>query len=200
MRTVTVEHKAYTFDELEEEVKDTLITQTQEALENTYCEFWLANDIKDEAGFLLHEITEDHRIHDISYNLGYGQSDGVCVDFDVWGYDFLLHVTKAHPQLGITEEYIDNNLSSFNLTVKQRGWSYSYALDMEIEYQDGGMPLDEDKLEDVIDNWVWRFNKKLERWGKDSIEYYWKVENVMEEILSDLRDNEYTEDGEIFQH
>jgi hypothetical protein len=200
MRTVTVELKAYEFGELKEGIREILIDKAREDMESDYCEFWLENDMHDQAGFKLQEITEDYKIKDISYSFGYSQSDGACVEFDVWGYDFLLHVAKDHPQLGITKEYVNDNLSSFNLTVKQSGWGYGYALNMEIEYQDGGMELDEEELEDIIDTWVWHFNKDLERWGKDSIEYYWKVENVMNEILSDLRNNEYTEDGEIFQH
>lgn len=197
METVTKQYKVYTFDELDDEVKEKVIQRfREEKLQSCYLMDWWAESVEMELekyGF------EDIELH---YDLGYGRYRGFGFEAGLDWEKFM----ERNPQLIERFKYLDKCYGILN--IKQEGRycfknQFKCYLELEIidEADDFNYESDEFiEMEKELEAYFeWLKDKICDRFLKDGVDAFEKAISD-ETIIEDIEVNEYKflKNGEVF--
>lgn len=202
----TYEYEYYTFDELEEYIKQELIEKENNNQYEIYCEYSLYDDMKYKCDELLKEIF-GNTIEDVNlkYDLSYSQNSGVWLTFNI------RNVGLLNENFNIFDKKHEDNIVYFKYRLYHT--NYGYRVDFDYNYQDEediyynseetkdielkqSMKKLEDFIHNDLENMIKKINSELYKYGyslleydftNDSIEtlkqyYYLKNGTQMEEI------------------
>lgn len=202
----TYEYEYYTFDELEEDIKQELIEKENNNQYEIYCEYSLYDDMKYKCDELLKEIF-GNTIEDVNlkYDLSYSQNSGVWLTFNI------RNVGLLNENFNIFDKKHEDNIVYFKYHLYHT--NYGYRVDFDYNYQDEediyynseetkdielkqSMKKLEDFIHNDLENMIKKINSELYKYGyslleydftNDSIEtlkqyYYLKNGTQMEEI------------------
>ena len=93
MKTITKTYNIYEFDELNEKVKENLISEEVKFQQEHYCENFLEEDMGNFAIELLQKyFGEKAKFNGVYYSLSYCQGDGAMIEFDLNYYNKELEI------------------------------------------------------------------------------------------------------------
>lgn len=96
MKEVTKKFEVYHFEELEEKVREKLIENEMEIIQNDYLEYFLYEDMEQKARELLRKYFRDNaKIDKIQYSLSCCQGDGAMIEFDLLYYNKELKIRNC---------------------------------------------------------------------------------------------------------
>ena len=88
MQEITKVFKVYHLEELEEKIREKLIENEMEIIQEDYLEYFLYEDMEQKARELLREYFGNNaKIDKIQYSLSYCQGDGAMIEFDLLYYN-----------------------------------------------------------------------------------------------------------------
>jgi hypothetical protein len=155
METITKTFNIYNFDELSEDTKEHLIKKECEILTEEYCDYYLKEDMEEEAKELIKKTFGEKAVFQgIYYSLSYCQGDGAMVEFD------LVYYGK-------------------NLSIKHDNYCHYYHENSFkiIENNEGLTKKQHEQLHKKIYN----INKQLTKYGYSFIEYD-RTEQAIEQL------------------
>ena len=172
--------KAYTFEELSEDVQEHLIDEYREAMEcNSDLEDYLKDRLKNLTGLSF----------DLAYSLNYCQGDGLRFTGRIEGEE----INKL-PFAHLVKDAENTIINIFPKYV----WHTSYKVDIDIDadtcYDSQDYYDDEwEKLQDAVEEWYNSIRDKLEEEGYKYIEEMESDEYIREILIN--CDDMYMEDG-----
>lgn len=224
MEKIVKEFYVYNFNELKEDIQKKLIEEERDNQRDSYCEFYLEEDMNYKAKELLHEyfgITDS----DVSplYDLSYSQGSGAMILFDI-------NIEDLNNKYKIFSEeemrFIQDKGIIDNIRVRHNDnyYYHEYTFDINSEYysiywdyedikeeyniSEEDFNTIEQRLDDLLDDNdkhytkndfvkdIISMNKELKNYGYGCIEYF--NDCAEEEIISYLEDYKYLESGEIY--
>ena len=115
MKTITKTFNIYNFDELSQDIKEQLIKKECEILTENYCDYYLKEDMEEEAKELIEKAFGEKAVfQDVHYSLSYCQGDGAMIEFDLnyCGKDVeIRHNSYCHYYHERSFEIISDNLT-----------------------------------------------------------------------------------------
>ena len=223
MEIITKEYKVYNFDELNDDVKKKLIEKEREYQKESYCEWWLEEDMNYKAKELLYTYLGVNNVDVLPlYDLSYCQGSGAMVEFDI-------DIKDLNNKYKV---FSDNEIRFFKekdvidyIKIKHNNSNYYHEYSFKIdcfyyndwEYDDIKEDYNisekdfntlEDRFYELIDMCnkngsefikdIINMNKELSKYGYDCIEYYDNCND--DEIIEHIKnnDNRYLENGDEF--
>ena len=168
MEKIIKEYEVYTFDELNEDIKEKLIEEEIERQYEDYIELYLYEDMYLEAERLLEKyFGKKAELDNIYYSLSYCQGDGAMMEF--------------------TTEYYGKYVK-----VRQYGHYYhEYSFDID-SYE-----LTDKQYEQFKEKTI-KMNKEFAKYGWKMVDIDTHKDYLKEYAMERLSENEYLENGEIF--
>ena len=84
MKTITKTFDIYEFDELPQDIKEQLIKKECEFLTESYCDYYLKEDMEEEAKELIKKAFGNKAVFQgVYYSLSYCQGDGAMIEIDL---------------------------------------------------------------------------------------------------------------------
>lgn len=155
MKTVTKTYNIYEFDELSQDIKEQLIKKECEILAENYCEYYLEEDITEEAKELVKKaFGEKATFQGVHYSLGYCQGDGAMIEFNL-------------------------NYCNKNVKIRHDGGRYYHENSFDI-LEEYGEELTEKQFKQLHEK-IYNINKQLTKCGYSFIEYD-RTEQAIEEL------------------
>ena len=225
MEKIIKEFYIYDFKELKEDIQKELIEKERDKQRDSYCEFYLEQDMEYKASELLEEY---FGITDIDlktyYDLSYSQGSGSMVEFNINIEDLnnKYKVFNEEEIRFIQDKGLINNISvyhndnyyyhEYTFTIGFDSYYGNYCEYEEIKEDYNISEEDFNTIEERIDSLITcdnkhytdnvfvkdiiSMNKELTKYGYECIEYFWNCDK--EEIISYLEDYKYLESGEIY--
>lgn len=206
MEIITKKYEVFTFDELDEEIKEKLIKeQAQKELES-YCEFCLFDDMENTAKELLQKYFKGAIFTKTHYDLGYSQGAGAQINFDI----NILDLNKKYNFLSKKAIKFIDETGFCNYKIKQSGFYYHeraftiiwYDLDDFSYYDDfltdEEMKKENEKLEKIMEQFekdIIKMNQELTSQGYNIIEDDATFSKIAIDYLNEER---FLKDGTIF--
>ena len=142
MKKIIKEYNIYSYDELDENIKNELLEKEQEYQKEAYIESFLYNDMEDKAQELLKTYFKDKaELKNIYYDLSYCQGSGAMIEFDLYYYNKLVHI-KQHGHYYHELSFI---IDSYELTEKQEEQLKEKIHTMNKEFSKYGFSLIEEE-------------------------------------------------------
>lgn len=165
-----IKQTIYNFNELSKDIQEKLIENEKQYQKEAYCYDFLYSDMKEKAKELLKKYFKDNAVFTgVEYSLTYCQGDGAMIEFELKYYGKLIYIKH------------DNCCRYYH----ERSFTLEYP---NYDYLTA---TQENKLKEKI----YKMNYELMRYGYEIIER----EYSNDEIIELLSENEYYEDGEIYQ-
>lgn len=155
MKIVTKTFDIYNFDELSQDIKEQLIKKECEILTENYCDFYLEEDMEEEAKELIKKAFGEKAVFQaVRYSLSYCQGDGAMIEF---------------------------NLKYYNKSIKIRhgGGHYCHENSFDI-LEEYGEELTEKQYRQLHKK-IYNINKQLTKSGYSFIEYD-RTEEAIEQL------------------
>ena len=155
MQTITKTYNIYNFDELSEEIQEQLVKKEIEILTENYCDYYLKEDMEEEAKELIGKAFGDKAIYKkIYYSLSYCQGDGAMIEFDLKYYNK-------------------------NVKIRHNGGHYCHENSFGI-LEEYGEELTESQYKQLHEK-IYNINKQLTKYGYEFIEED-RTERAKEEL------------------
>ncbi len=206
----------YQFDELNEIAKRKALRNRIEIEQNEYCDLYLGEDMRVEAEKLLDKYFKGAILGDVYYSLSYCQGDGAIITFsmDIDTFNKNYHVFNDEEMRFLLEKDIIEKIE----VIPSGRYYHKYAFDIDICYNNAYWQYGYNDVKDdynisesdfnnmdeklckatsrdsAFHNDIVAMNGELEEFGYQSIEWYREDEN----ILQDMNDYEYLEDGSVY--
>lgn len=169
MKIVTKTFDIYKFDELSQDIKEQLIKKECEILTENYCDYYLEEDIAEEAKELIKKAFGEKAVFQaVHYSLGYCQGDGAMIEFDL-------------------------NYCGKNVEIRHNSFCHYYHENsfkiVEVDFDDELTHKQYQTLKEKIIN----INKQLTKYGYSFIEY-----DRTKEAIEQLNNYEFYKNGDIY--
>lgn len=219
----TIEKTIYKFDELDKDIKNKLIEEEKTCYFDSYMEHLFYNDMEYRAGELLCEYFDKNcKLDGCYYDLSYSQGSGAMIMFTT-NFENLnnkYHVLTSEEVRFLRDKGIINDVNvihnnnfyyheyTFDTDYSfYNYWTYEDIID-EYDIEEELFDTIEDRVHDLLCSTdkhytkspfikdIISMNKELVKFGYDIIENY---EEDTGFIIEHLRENEYYENGEIYE-
>lgn len=169
MQTITKTFNIYNFDELPQDIKEQLIKKECEILTEEYCDYYLKEDMEEEARELIKEnFGEKAVFRRVYYSLSCCQGDGAMIEFDL-------------------------NYCGKNLEIRHNSYCHYYHENsfkiVEVDFDDELTHKQYQTLKEKII----KINEQLTKRGYSFIEY-----DRTEEAIEQLNNYEFYKNGDIY--
>ena len=155
MEKITKEYNVYKFEELEKDIQEKLINQEKQDEFDEYIEWFLYDDLYEEAKRILKENIKDATLKNINYSLSYCQGDGAMMEFEFYYYNNLINVKHDGWYCHSRCFSIDGD---YYLTEKQQEKLYNKVLKIQEEFEKRAWkvvdytPSEEEAIEHLKEN------------------------------------------------
>lgn len=205
MRKITKEYNVYKFEELDENIQESILEKYIESESELYCETCLYGDMVELAHNLLQKYFKGSEYVDIHYDLGHSQGSGAMIEFTI-------DLKDLNNKYNLLKEKEINELESFGGTeikVYHNNNHYCHEYTFHIDYNDFTRYYYEwedikdiyevdKKIEEMIDLFkkdIITMNKEFTRGGYSQLE---DREMFEENAMLHIKDLEFLESGEEF--
>ena len=186
-----IEKTIYSFDELNEDIKDKLIEEEKDKEYQLYLEHSLEDDMTIKASELVKEyFSKDSKFDGTYYSLSYCQGDGAMIEFTTYTsvINYLLDGGLTYGEIKTIESYGDTIKVKHNNSCHYYHEN-SFTIDYESDYSyftDENVEELENKIEKLIEKFtdvIIKMNKELTNYGWDMIDrdkYYYDMSCILE--------------------
>lgn len=155
MKIVVKTFDIYNFDELSQDIKEQLIKKECEILTENYCDYYLKEDMEEEAKELIKKAFGEKAVFQgIYYSLSYCQGDGAMIELDL-------------------------NYCNKNVKIRHSGGHYYHENSFDI-LEEYGEELTEKQYKQLHEK-IYNINKQLTKRGYSFIEYD-RTEQAIEQL------------------
>lgn len=190
-----IEVNIYTYDELDEKVKNELLETQKELDFESYCDFELENDMQDIAKKVLDEYFKGAEYAQVRFDLSYRQGSGAMLEFNTT----LENINNKYKMLSKKEMEKIKEVG-FNDIKVYRISNYCHEYSFDFDYQDYTYYIDNfEKTQEKLDKMLEQFNNDIVNMNCDITQKgYDLLENFEADSEEVLKDNEYLKDGTIY--
>lgn len=206
MEIITKKYEVFTFEELDEEIKEKLIKEQAQKELDSYCEFCLFDDMENTAKELLQEYFKGAIFTEIYYDLSYSQGSGAQINFDINIFD----LNKKYNFLSKKAIRFLEATGFKEYTIKQAGHYYHerafslewYELD-DFSYYDDFLTDEEMKKEnEKLEKIMVQFEKDIIKMNQDLTKQGYNIiedDTTFSKIAIDrLNEERFLKDGTFF--
>lgn len=190
-----IEVNIYTYDELDEKVKNELLETQKELDFESYCDFELENDMQDIAKKVLDEYFKGAEYAQVWFDLSYRQGSGAMLEFNTT----LENINNKYKMLSKKEmekikEVGFNDIKVYHIS------NYCHEYSFDFDYKDYTYYIDNfEKTQEKLDKMLEQFKHDIVNMNCDITQKgYDLLENFEADSEEVLKDNEYLKDGTIY--